>query len=74
MTKPRNAAAFDIQLGACNPSGIAHAIIEACREVREEGGNPCTDAAVQLMAHQLAWICNVRDVDANYRDYVEKIA
>ena len=43
--------------GASNPSGIAHAIIAACAEVRDEGGSTQTDPAVRLMVTQLAWVC-----------------
>ena len=44
--------------GASNPSGIAHAIIAACVEVRDEGGSTQTDPAVRLMVTQLAWVCH----------------
>ncbi len=43
--------------GACNPSAIALAIAHACRQARSEGAVPSSDAAVRLMAGQLAWIC-----------------
>jgi hypothetical protein len=43
--------------GASNPSGIAHAIVAACAEVRDEGGATATDPAVRLMVTQLAWVC-----------------
>ena len=43
--------------GASNPSGIAHAIIAACADVRDEGGSTATDPAVRLMVTQLAWVC-----------------
>ncbi len=55
---PRVAEALAItRPGACNPSGIALAIVEACRQIRAEGGAPAKDAAVRLMASQLAWVC-----------------
>jgi hypothetical protein len=57
----RHADALMIQTGACNPSGIAHSIIEACREVRQERGDVCADPAVRLMVHQLAYICKAGD-------------
>jgi len=49
--------------GACNPSGIAHAIIDACREIREHEPNGKTDddAAIRLMVYQLATVCKVAD-------------
>ena len=49
--------------GACNPSGIALSIIEACREIREhetrETKALCQDPAIRLMVYQLASICDV---------------
>jgi hypothetical protein len=54
----RNALAI-VDPGACNPSGIAHSIVEACREIREhEPQNRSTDAicadpALRLMVYQL---------------------
>jgi len=44
--------------GASNPTGIAHAIVAACAEVRREGGSTATDPAVRLMVTQLAWVCH----------------
>jgi len=52
-----------IQQGACNPSGIAHSIIEACREVRDENGDVQKDPAIRLMVHQLAFITKVGEID-----------
>ena len=61
-TKPAGSNRFRDALvivnpGASNPSGIAHAIIAACAEVRDEGGSTQTDPAVRLMVTQLAWVC-----------------
>jgi len=58
--------ALAIQAGACNPSGIAHSILDACREIREEPNHSGTaqitsDPAVRLMVHQLAFICRADD-------------
>jgi len=49
--------------GACNPSGIAHSIIEACREIgqHEPNGSTADDPAIRLMAYQLASVCGVAD-------------
>jgi hypothetical protein len=67
----RNFNAESIQLGACNPSGIALSIVQACREMRAEPDHQGTDAitsdpAVRAMVHQLAFICNVSAFDADY--------
>ena len=52
--------------GACNPSGIAHAIVAACAEARNEGGSTATDPAVRLMVTQLALVCRA---DSGTDDY-----
>lgn len=60
----RHTDALCIQEGACNPSGIAHSIVRACAEIRNEpsptGTSQITnDPAIRLMVHQLAFICGV---------------
>ena len=57
--------------GACNPSGIAHAIVEACQEARDEGASTQRDAAVRLMVTQLAWVCGA---DSDTADYAALLA
>jgi hypothetical protein len=57
--------------GASNPSGIAHAIVAACAEVRNEGGSTATDPAVRLMVTQLAWVCHA---DSFIDDYGQLLA
>jgi hypothetical protein len=57
--------------GACNPSGIAQAIVAACAEVRSEGGSTATDPAVRLMVTQLAWVCRA---DSGIEDYGQLLA
>jgi hypothetical protein len=49
--------------GACNPSGIAHSIVDACREIREHepAASTAQDPAVRLMVYQLASVCSVAD-------------
>jgi len=49
----RHKLAIEIQLGAINPSNIAREVIEACREVLEEGFDAKADAAVRLMSTSL---------------------
>jgi hypothetical protein len=58
--------------GASNPSGIAHAIVAACAEVRREGGSTATDPAVRLMVTQLAWVCRADSCHIN--DYGQLLA
>lgn len=55
--------------GACNLSGIAHSIIDACREIREHEPDTASTAhvrqnpAVRLMVYQLAHLINGLSVD-----------
>ena len=57
--------------GASNPSGIAYAIVEACREARAEGVGTKDDVAVRLMVTQLAWVCRA---DSDTEEYGELMA
>jgi len=62
----RYSDALAIQQGACNPSGIALSIADACKEIRSEPGHTGTDQitsdpAVRLMVHQLAHLCRAND-------------
>ena len=50
------AALAIVDPGASNPSGVALAIHQACRQVIHEGGNQREDAAVRLMTTQLAYL------------------
>lgn len=65
--------ALYIQEGACNPSGIALTIIEACREIRGEGKGTqqiCEDPAVRLMVHQLAHLCRIYELDSTDGSFI----
>jgi hypothetical protein len=75
----RHLDAIAIQLGACNPSGIALSIVDACREIRAGNGFNGTDQitcdpAVRLMVHQLAFICKADDahIDEVYGALIEE--
>ena len=76
----RHQDALFIQQGACNPSAIAHSIISACREVREEmdkdrkSFTPTTDPAIRLMVHQLAYICSAPQIDRDLALYSDLTA
>jgi hypothetical protein len=61
LPKPRNNNALMISDGACNPSGMARTLVQACDECRQEGGVPSTDPAVRLIVSQLAYICGIWD-------------
>ena len=63
MSKRHDDALF-IQHGACNPSGIAHALMSACKECLDEGVSQREDPAVRLIVHQLAYLCDTAEFDA----------
>ena len=44
--------------GACNPSGVAQALYNACRQVIAEGGDQRTDPAVRLIVSQISFLTN----------------
>ena len=51
--------------GACNPSGVALSLHNACRQVIAEGGDQRTDPAVRLIVSQLSYLTNSHaDLDA----------
>lgn len=56
----RHRDAILIYAGACNPSGIAHTLADACLEVEAEGGAPENDPAVCLVVSQISWLIDCR--------------
>lgn len=68
--------ALQINEGAVNLIPIATAIADASREVNDErGGNSHTDAAIRIMAHQLAHLTQVGAVMdlGDYQSCIDKI-
>ena len=64
MSRRHQDALSIINPGACNPSGIAHSILDACREMRDAPGycgtaQLATDPAIKLMVFQLAFLTGV---------------
>jgi hypothetical protein len=59
-----------IDVRATDPSGVANAIVVACREVQAEGGSVRADAAVRLMVTRLAWVCGATEPE----DYPQLVA
>ena len=59
--------------GACNPSGVALSLHNACRQVIAEGGDQRTDPAVRLIVTQLSYLTNSQaDLDtAEYGKLIE---
>jgi hypothetical protein len=60
--------------GACNPSGVALSIADACREMREqEHGDTkriCQDPAIRLMVDQLANLFGVAGAQYDVVHYI----
>ena len=63
-----------INPGACNPSGVALSIADACREMREhesaETKRLCQDPAIRLMLYQLAHLFGVAGVQYDIVHYI----
>lgn len=54
--------AHQINQGACNPSGIARALVEACDEAMAEHKDTkavCEDSAINVIVGQLAFLCGL---------------
>ncbi|RWN60189.1 hypothetical protein [Mesorhizobium sp.] len=58
-----------IQQGACNPSGIALTLHEACKECIAQGVDQRTDPAVRLITHQLAFLMNTQQIESELTIY-----
>ena len=59
----RDRAALDIvRLGACNPSGVALTLHQACRQAIAEGTPQREDPAVRLIGLQLAYLLDVERI------------
>ena len=63
-----------IQLGACNPTAIAHSFIthaQAMREDQDADTNTlCNDPALRLMVHQLAFLMGSFILDNDHSEYI----
>ena len=52
--------AYEIwNVGASNPVGVANALLDAMKEVRDEGGEVGNDLAVQMILDHLCFLCNM---------------
>ena len=52
----RHKAAYEIwTVGASNPMGVTNALLDAMKEVRDEGDDPGNDAAVQVILDHLCF-------------------
>lgn len=70
----RHDDALLIQQGACNPAGIARTLVAACDECLAEGVQQREDPAVRLIVHQLAYLCNVAEIDDKFGEYGRLLA
>ena len=61
-------AVLIVDPGACNPSGVALSLYNACRQVIAEGGNQRTDPAVRLIVTQISYLTNSH-ADLDHDDY-----
>ena len=63
-----------INPGACNPSGVALSIADACREMREhdkvDTKQICQDPAIRLMVFQLAHLFGVAGAQYDLVHYI----
>lgn len=56
----RHKAAYEIwNVGASNPMGVTNALLDAMKEVRDEGGDVSNDPAVQMILDHLCFLCNM---------------
>jgi hypothetical protein len=58
--------AVAIQAGACNPSGVARALVRCINQCLAEKMDTHairSDAAIRLVVHQLADLCNVDEIN-----------
>jgi hypothetical protein len=62
----RHNDAIGIQAGACNLSGVARALVRAINQCRTENKGTQEvrdDAAIRMIVHQMAFLCNVYEID-----------
>ena len=74
----RHRDALAIQGGACNPIAITNSLLAAIREVMASEGYTGTmqvrsDPAVRLIAHQLAFLLDVREFDDGLLAYSKAV-
>lgn len=52
--------AYEIwNVGASNPVGVTNALLDAMKEVRDEGGEVGNDLAVQMILDHLCFLCGL---------------
>lgn len=63
MPNNRFSNAMAIQQGACNLSGITHALMDAIKDCRAENLDVRNDVAIRLIIHQMAYLVNIDEFD-----------
>lgn len=76
MTNRFKEAVLIIQ-GACNPSGIAHALVAAAKEIMDAGGDTrdvASDPAMRLIGYQMSHVLQTSKLDdlAEFREVSQK--
>ena len=62
--------AYEIwNVGASNPVGVTNALLDAMKEVRDEGRDVNNDPAVKLILDHLCFLCNMPQ-PSFYMDWV----
>jgi hypothetical protein len=73
----RHSDALAIQAGACNLSGVARSLVRAinqCQHQENMGTQQVRDdAAIRLIVHQMAFLCNVGEIDNISNDLYGKL-
>jgi hypothetical protein len=68
----RHSDALFIQEGACNLSGVARSLVRAinqCQHQENMGTQKVRDdAAIRMIVHQMAFLCNVGEIDSASND------
>jgi hypothetical protein len=74
LRQPVPRRAGDHRPSACNPSGVALSIVDACREIRERENVDtkciCEDPAIRLMVFQLAHLFGVAGAHYDVVHYI----
>ena len=76
--RTRQEDAVFIQLGACNPTAIAHSFINHAQAMREndnaDTNTLCSDPALRLIAHQLAFLMGSFAINDSHEEYTRLMA
>lgn len=71
VTDNRFQDALAIQQGASNLSGVARSLVRAINQCRADNVDIRRDPAIRLIVHQMAFLCNVQEIDGTLDVYGE---